>query len=350
MTLRWIEGFETERAVLKLRNKYQPIVGHIPDMWNVGPVFAGEMSGRFHGKAINGCTLKTPPLVSPVANTWTVGMEIRVVNISGDDEVFRFYSGDQNQLTVTLSESGSVYVLKVLRGATLLGTTTVEFNESAWYYLEIQATINTGVAGSVELRMDETVVLTLTGINTANSGVAGADIAEFHAEGAVWIDDIYVLDSAGTSNNDYLGIQTVEGLLPNADGATQEWDKSNVAQDAYTQVNDAASSNDSPDHYVYTDATGEKEYFEFTSLAQLSGDINGVQFNGHAKLDQAGTRDIRYRFRAAGGAESTMAWKETGHRGETTSVFPHVEEQNPQTTAKWTAADINDSQFGVERE
>lgn len=350
MTLRWIEGFETDRTVSKLANKYQPILNHMPASWNAGS--ADEMSGRFHGTAIKNCILRTPPLLATAAATWTVGMNIRVFNLagmSGDTLILLLYKGDRNQVSIQISKLGNNYILRAYRGSTLLGSTSTVFYENTWYYLEVQINVQTGTLGSVNIRMDETVALTLTGVNTANSGAGHADIVEFRCDNHIWIDDIYVLDSAGTVNNNYLGIQTVEGLRPNSDGTPQQWDKSDPA-DAYSLVDDPANVDESPDQYVYTNVSGEKEYFNLTNISQLGGDISGIQINGRARLDQAGTRDLRYLYKPQGGTENTMDWKEVGHRGETVSTYPHVEEQNPATSVDWTAADIDNGQFGVERQ
>ena len=110
----------------------------------------------------------------------------------------------------------------------------------SWKYIELKVTCGStdgGTDGAVEVRVEETTVLSLTGVAThyrpqdctdyfhlyytcigfANPGNGGANVA--------WIDDIYVLDDMGGDNDHktYLGKQHVSLALPTGNGDHNDW-------------------------------------------------------------------------------------------------------------------------------
>lgn len=130
----------------------------------------------------------------------------------------------------------------------LLGTTNGAgiqlFNPSArhdsWKYIELKVVCGStdgGTDGAVEVRVEETTVLSLSDIATryrpldctdyfhlyytcigfANPGNGGVN--------ASWIDDIYVLDDVGGDNDHktYLGKQHVSLSLPTGNGDHNDW-------------------------------------------------------------------------------------------------------------------------------
>ena len=130
----------------------------------------------------------------------------------------------------------------------LLGTTSGAgiqlFNPAArqdsWKYIELKVVCGStdgGSDGAVEVRVEETTVLSLSGVATryrpqdltdyfhlyytcigfANPGNGGTNVS--------WIDDIYVLDDTGGDNDHktYLGKQHVSVALPTGNGDHNDW-------------------------------------------------------------------------------------------------------------------------------
>ena len=112
--------------------------------------------------------------------------------------------------------------------------------QDSWKYIELKVICGStdgGTDGAVEVRVEETTVLSLTGVAThyrpqdctdyfhlyytcigfANPGNGGANVA--------WIDDIYVLDDTGGDNDHktYLGKQHVSLALPTGNGDHNDW-------------------------------------------------------------------------------------------------------------------------------
>ena len=336
MTIRWIEGFETERTYLKLSRKYQDVERLISSSWLPG-TYAGP--GRYHGYSVRELKLRTKPLVSSPTNTWVMGVSIKLDN-SGflTGSAIHVLRGDQKQVSIFPVASGSNFVLEVRRGSTVIQTGTVEMYYNTWYYIEISVTVATGTSGSIQIRTDETTYMTITEENTANSGSSGADVIQL--DSGMWLDDIYIKDTSG-----YLGIQVVEGVFPNEDKST-EW--SNTGSSGhFADVDDAADSDETgPDHNVYTSTSGDVDVFGFSTLSQLSGEINAVQLNAAAALDRLGILDIRFKYQDENDQSSDMDWVDvTGSK----KIINHIQENNPITGISWTVKDISDGFFGIER-
>ena len=136
---------------------------------------------------------------------------------------------------------GRQYHWEVRRGATVLGSSK-RFFIFGWDVIWAKVTIDPLLAnGEVEIRVSkngntlpnypdgaQSVVINLTNVDTADTGVAGCDEIEFiynSAQGSgVW-DHIVVMDTDGSVNNDIPAepLWLVHGMVPNSNGDHQEW-------------------------------------------------------------------------------------------------------------------------------
>ena len=128
-------------------------------------------------------------------------------------------SGGGAQINLQITSTGAI---QAYRGGTLLGTSTATLPLGGWFYLEVGCTLNSS-AGVVTVQLNGTVILSLTGQNTlydtTNQNIAAL---YFNAPGygamQVTVDDLYVCDGTGSSNNTFLGDCRVDTLYPNGDG------------------------------------------------------------------------------------------------------------------------------------
>lgn len=98
----------------------------------------------------------------------------------------------------------------------------------SYYHVEMRVDWSTTV-GAVQVRVMGNPVITLTGQNLINNVAASAvEHGPFNYYGSstpckiLW-DDVYYLDGAGSTFNDFLGVSTVPILRPIADGTYQNW-------------------------------------------------------------------------------------------------------------------------------
>ena len=128
------------------------------------------------------------------------------------------------QVTLVLNPgAGQVSAYRGTDSGTLLGSSaTGVFAASAWTFLEASVTVGSGTSGSMVVKINGTVVLTLASINTQNSARAAIDSTTWKASGSNTthfnIAHCYWVDTAGSANNSFLGDVRVAGLVATADG------------------------------------------------------------------------------------------------------------------------------------
>jgi hypothetical protein len=287
----------------------------------------------------------TPPSLG-VQNTWIVGFGLR----KGSSQPFRweFRKGATEQLRLEAVNEGGGFKFRLMRGATEVAVTTATFAYDQWHYFELKVTIRTGTNGAYELRHNEANVLSGSSVNLANVGNDGADVHSFgytNNVGACYLDDVYICDSTGSVNNDFLGDSVVVGLLPDADGATLDWSTSTGA-DHYVLVDDPVTAPNNVD-YVSSATNGDIDLYSFQALPSTGlGTIYGVAVSVAASLETVGSRTLRSKYRSSGGTVEDGEDFVVDGTGvvETLTIF----EINPVTTNAWSATDIDTGQFGFE--
>jgi len=271
-------------------------------------------------------------------------------------------------LTVNLVEAvapdAGSYRVEIRRGATVLATSTRVFNWSAgtpgWWVFQLKATIRTGTNGSYEMKAWDsqgnviTVFSATSSVNTANQGTDGADrIAFRNATGfaTFMMDDIVVMDSTGSVNNDFTAVPlVVYGELPNADVAGElDWVPSSGSTH-FNLVSDAATFPAGTGE-VTSDVVGDVDLYGF---AQTQLDlvptgapptIAGIMVDIEALMKSSGQRTVRVRVKdSTNQADDSvdMVFTTTGKVSNFT-----IMEQNPTgTPAAWTLAVLKTVEMG----
>jgi hypothetical protein len=315
----------------------------ITDKWNGGIAnfYAGE--GRFGTSAFrlgdsNASAVKN---IGVNASTIIVGMSIRFTYF-GTVDPFRvacFRDNGAMQLGFYVSSSG----FPVIWAGSTLWTGTIPFVIGVTQYIEMKATIHNST-GTVELRSQGVVLASLTGQNT-RGGTSNNYANEFHigpagqANHSVYVDDLYVCDTAGSVNNDFLGDVRVQSIFPSGAGNTTQMTPS--AGSNYTCVDETTPNGDTD--YVSETAAGEKDTYAFGNLTPTSGTIKGVQVLINARKDDAGFRTIAPVYRPA----STDYDGSTVNVGDSYVYYSEITEVSPETSSAWTIAEVNGAEFGV---
>lgn len=267
---------------------------------------------------------------------------------------FSFMSDAGTTVHLTLTLTGGITpTIKVYRGTvggTLLATGTVPtWITGQWYYCEFQATLSDTV-GVITVKLNGATVINLTGQDTKNGGTKTVfDSFQFNHNWTVnsgvdmYYDDVYVTNGAGSANNGFLGDITVETLLPNGDGATNQFlgsDGNSVSN--YALVNEAGAPVTTS--YVEDGTTTERDLYAYGDLATASGPVYGVQVASYAQASASGARNLKNAVRSG----TTVATSTTKPLVTTYLPALSIQEVDPSTSAAWDIAGINAAQFGVE--
>lgn len=219
------------------------------------------------------------------------------------------------------------------------------FRAGIWYRLELKVTLATAATGSFEMRVNGVSVLTQSTIVTARahaqlmfslySGAGGAE---------AWHDDVYVCDTTGAVNNDFLGDIMVVDETPNQDGIYQEWTPLS-GTDHFAMVDEIPP--DGNTSYVSDGTIGHRDTYKYPSTGVPAGSqLVALQVNIDAEKDVAGTRIIAPLVRQAGAGADFVGTDISLSQDPAYAIFHQVFDVNPVSGAAWAVADLTAAEFG----
>src|SRR5215471_4142203 len=194
MSIEFIDGFDHYTNGTNLARKW--------DSASNGGISSG--SGRFGGGAFgnNAGAGGSAQLTLPALATRVIGFAFFPQAMNTNQAFIQFYDGATVQVDVRTGSTTGTQI-QVTRNGTNLATSTFAFILNQWYYLEFKATI--GSSGYYEVRVNGTVWLSGTANTQATSNASFNKIVLFGNNNILWYgDDLYILNSSGTVNNDFL--------------------------------------------------------------------------------------------------------------------------------------------------
>lgn len=329
MALRWIEGFETFDTTL---------TNNIDAYLNYKYANASSntlVAGRTGGFAVRSSNTLVWPVFAPLS-TWIMGCAFKK-EANLQEGIMVFKDGSTTQVEIRVGPSNE---LQVWIGGSYIASGTATLLNNIWYYIETKVFINT-TTGSVEVRINSVTDINLTNINTqvtANNTVNTFRWQIYSQAG--YFDDIYICDTTGSINNNFLGDNRVEAIMPTGAGANTDWTP--LSPPNFSEVNEIPPDGDTS--YVSSSTPGDVDTYAFGNLTAITTGVKGVQVNILNRKDDAGTREIAPVVRSGG----------TDYTGNTFSVLDNystavqVYEEDPDTSAAWSVAGVNAAEFGQE--
>lgn len=230
---------------------------------------------------------------------------------------------------------------------TLLATSAPNVTiNGVWYHLEIKVVL-ADVGGSVEVRVNNATVITFTG-DTRNGGASGLlDRVHLYSfassdEANVRFDDFYVLNGAGTSNNNFIGDSRIHNLFPNADGNYSQF----VGSDGNSINNYLLVDEATPDvvDYVGSGTPGNKDSYNFPNLPAAVTAVRAVSQRAYNISSDVGTRTARNLTRISGVDYVSADY----NVGGAALQFETLYNTSPATLAAWGVAEFNAAEWGIE--
>jgi len=221
-------------------------------------------------------------------------------------------------------------------------TPALPLNE--WVHVEGKVVI--GISGSVELRINGNVVGTATGVDT--QGLSDSLVDQIRigrqgstsASGTIMIDNFVLWDTAGVTNNDFLGDVEVYTLLPTADDDTMDWTPSE-GSDGYAMIDDEVPDGD--DTYISSDTPDAQAVFELDNLPDENMRVLAVQPFVVARKDDSGNRAVKVGI--VSGEDTTEA--SAFSLGTSYAMTSTLYEANPATGLPWEKAEVNALKLSV---
>lgn len=311
--------------------------------WNIA--FSSMVAGRFGGQAgrCGGNTTQYRKTFSGGTTyaTIIVGFAFRTsanpVGGWGSNNAFVIQTS-ANAFVLTMNADASGHLVIKNNGGTTIATGTTVLSANTWYFIEIKLFVNVGTpaSGTVEVQLNGVSEIAST---AGNFGSTLPDrFSGLGLNGNTDFDDIYAVDTTGSTNNTFLGDCRVATVMPTGAGAHTDFQPNGAASNY--QCVDETTPNDDTD-YVSDANPGDIDTYDFTAI-DGGATVFGVQNNLYARKDDANTRQIA----------SVVRQSSTDYVGATKTLsssylyYSQLYDQDP-TSSNWTAINVNADEFGV---
>ena len=359
MALRFIEGFDHysqhtpgspgvtqtgESFFKKWTGTFGTTTWATPAMWNALSIDAyNARQSPGQGLSVGHTVIKPyKSLPGAVTDTLVFGVAMLFNLVSGAPaSVFMgFLDNVSEQVSLRMDASGH---LLFSRNGTTLATSTNVFSPGVWYYIEMKVKVH-NTTGTYEVRVNGTAtgwIPAATGANTRATTlnqITGIFLGSPITNNFTLIDDLYVLDTTGSANNDFLGPQMVATLRPSAPGTSTMFIP-NFGKN-FSNVNDIVPDNDGTFNASVT--ASDVDTFAFVDAPLAAGVIAGIQRVIYAKQDSGAQRVLAPVQRDGGG----------NHVGASVNLstsylyFFDCLDVDPNTGAAYTIANLNAAEFG----
>lgn len=282
--------------------------------------------------------------ILPETQEFVFGMGFQTDGISGNKAIIGFRDAGTDQVTVYVDTDGSIKVYRG-QGATLLGTSaTGLITDNVWYHIEGKFKIDNST-GTFEIKVGGVSVLSDTGVDTQNTANAYMNRIHFGYASAEnrYIDDLYILDTTGTENNDFLGDCRIETIRPEGVGNSTDFTPSTGAN--WENVDDTFPDDDSTYNYHAPQGLPGTDLFAMEDLTTISGEIFAIQPVMYTRKDDAGSVNLSSVIRT-GGAD----YVGSGISLPDAYVFhTDILELNPDGDVDWTVTTVNAVEGGYRR-
>jgi hypothetical protein len=287
------------------------------------------------------------------ASTWIFGAAFNWQQYGGG---VLFQNIGTTQVQIVINNDGTLSVFNGPHGlnpGVQLGRTdpSVAISLGRYYYIEFKSMINQ-TTGTAVVRINGQTVLNLAGVNTSPNGDNNADSFAVNGPGGgvgtifVFVDDLYVCDTSGTANIDFLGDVKIGLIMPAAAGDFTQWTPVGGGTN-YLLVNEVPPDGDTTYVFAVAPAMGafpiDTYFFQTVDPNSV---ILAIQSNILARKDDVGNRALSLVTRFGG---SNFVSDSSGRFvNETYIDYRNPQDVNPLTGLQWTPATINAAQFGYQ--
>lgn len=233
---------------------------------------------------------------------------------------------------------------QVTRNGTVIATSLPNlFTFNFWNYLEVKVFVHDST-GFVQIRLNGQTYLNATTLDTKYTGnnyINMVRVQPFASTGAFnfKIDDMYLCDDTGSSNNNFLGECRVQTQFPSADGERNDF--LGVGDTANWKCVDETPADDDLT-YVRSAVVGNIDNYVMGTLA-LSGTIFGMQLNVTHRKDDVGSRTVTPSIKVG----TTYYEGALFPCNSDYSTAQKIWEKNPDTGVAWTNVSLNNIFAGV---
>lgn len=269
-------------------------------------------------------------------------------NINADSHTINLFFTDDTGVTANLNidTTGGVGTL-TYNGNTLV-TPPATFTGSVWQHVEFRIR-QSNTIGQLEIRRNGATVassINLDTIPTTSLGFISFSVGATNNAQVHYVDDLYIFDALGTSNNTFAGDTRITTLRPTANGLDNNFTPQG-AGDNFSAVNEVTHDQDAT--FVEAGQLGAQEKYTqvtFSTLGISPGTIFCTQVVNAAKKTDAG--QLKYKDQMIiGGIEFDNGTEVIATSGTYQMTF-FVRDTDPSDGLTWTEAKIDAVGSGIE--
>lgn len=250
--------------------------------------------------------------------------------------VVGFDDNGTTQAQITIDSDGTCHAT---------GTaTTFTLPDFAYRHWQVKCTIGNST-GAWQVKIDNVTVLDETGLDTQQTANAYCTQARFgggaNVGGTYDYDDDILMDTSGSTMNDFIGDKRVLEQMPTGDSATMQFTPS-TGTDGYAMVDETDPDDDTT--YIEDATVGHVARFTFPALPVSTAEVLTADVLWFGKKTDAGTRTLK-------GSAKSVASVASGADVAMSTVYGYSRghfETDPATSSAWTPAGVNAAEHGVE--
>lgn len=325
----------------------------LPRVWSTidfgsGPALVVQPTGGRLGNAniFIGNTNQRVGIGFAETQTVFVGWAFKIGTIPGGNTTLCNFWGPGGVIHgfLRLTATGS---LEYVRLSTVLANTAGGIIlADTFHYIEVRVTISDTV-GVVIIKVDNNEEDNQTGLDTKNAGTGdlcnGITFQGTNHE----LDDVYILNDAGSAPyNTFLSDVRIEAVLPDGDGFSSQFDTTFPASPTnhFSKVDEATPDDDTT--YNETSTVNDIDLFDYAAMPTITGGATVLGVKATCLINKQDAGDAPFRLVA----RPTSTTFNGGTQQPSVDYHYKFEiwEQNPQTAAAWTEAEVDAGEFGVE--
>ena len=356
MALLYMDGFDVQDAALKWTQT--GVAGDYtyaaPTRFNSGKALTINATGTNAAASI----IRSIPASSSIymGAAIQVGLEFDATNANHTANLFGIHTdnGATGHVYIRRLSTGSIVVYRgdpangnfgapsgVQIAASSAGTL-----DGNWHYVEVYALVHDST-GKVIVKVDGVTVIDFTG-DTRNAGTStNIDMIRFRTgryisgpNAVINIDDLYVCDATGSTNNTFLGDVRVQTMLPNAAGSSTQLAPTGSGNN-WANVGEVPYNNAT---YNASATVGQRDTYALSDLTAGTTAIMGLQTTAHMQKSDAGVANARVAVKSG----ASVYYDATRSLGTSVAAYTQVRETDPATAVAWTVSGANALEAGME--
>ncbi len=346
MSLLWMDGFD----------HYDGVVGNLAlaGYTNASNVSLVTNRARTGSYCLRGGATSTGEIIRPLPSSLqTIGIAGAFwFGSMGTREIFEFIQSDGSlstpNCTISYDSTGRIRFSRQSYAGPLLGQSAPGvITQNAWNHIEARVVISNTI-GACQIRVNGVEVLNTTNVDSLFTGLELCPAVRIAlpgsstGDGYAYLDDLFIWDTSGSQNNNFLGDRKVTTLNLTDNTAVSEWGYTGAA----SPVQCINGTQDGDTSYIYAGSSVPvTSEFEFANADGTIGLIAGVQTVNVMRKVEAGTVIVQPSLVSGGSATDNGSHSV----GDNYAYFNMMHQTNPATGMPWTASALNSARLRLRR-